>query len=91
MPNDELKTRIADQISKDGSSIIEVKNKARITRNDLNQIRDAVKHVNNSGLPGLVRVVIDNRTKISRELLRMHLDPGNPVKIEVHDLTRGQT
>ena len=50
------------------------------------QILDDMAHVNRSGYPGRVDVVIDSRTTISAPLLREHLNPGSPIKIITIDL-----
>jgi hypothetical protein len=52
------------------------------------QILDDMAHVNRSGYPGRVDVIIDNRTTISGPLLREHLNPGSPIKIRIKDLNR---
>ncbi|MGK6321437.1 putative toxin, partial [Sphingomonas sp. DT-204] len=52
------------------------------------QILDDVAHVNRSGYPGRVDVIIDKRTTISGPLLREHLNSGSPIKIKTTDLNR---
>jgi hypothetical protein len=46
------------------------------------QLKDNKAHVLRDGRPGGVDVMIDQRTTISPQLLREHLNPGSPIKIQ---------
>ena len=52
------------------------------------QLLDDKAHVLRNNLPGTVSVIIDERTTISMELLREHLNMGSPIKLRVANLRR---
>jgi hypothetical protein len=53
------------------------------------QILDDKAHVLRDEMPGRVDVIIDERTTITSSLLREHLNPGSPIKLQVQVLNGG--
>jgi hypothetical protein len=52
------------------------------------QLKDDKAHVLRGGGPGRVDVMIDQRTTISTQLLREHLNPGSPIKLRSANLNK---
>jgi hypothetical protein len=52
------------------------------------QLRDYKAWVLRGNGAGRVDVFVDSRTKISRNLLREHLDPGSPIKVVVVEMNK---
>lgn len=78
------KYRTPDYMDDSQRYIAETKN---VKRQGLtSQLLDDKAHVLRGGKPGRVDVIVDVRTKISRGLLREHLNPGSPITIRVERL-----
>src|SRR5690606_27942670 len=78
--------RVPDQMDSAQRFVAEVKNKDYQYLSS--QLLDDKAHVLRGGRPGTVQVIIDERTKISVELLREHLNPGSPIKLRSGRLGR---
>lgn len=76
--------RIPDAMSKNQRSITEVENVDY--QHFSSQIKDDLAHVNRGGKKGTVTLIVDTRTKLSKQL-QAEVDAGR-IKLKRKDLTK---